>query len=237
MKLMIRKLSLVSIAALALSGAAHAQIVYSNDFETTTGGFSTGALVSHPNTANPLGPTSQFLGLFSDNTATTLTLTGLTPGQVYDLTLDLLVKATWDGNAPVVGPDVWRVRADGNTLVDTTFSNVTGSNQSFSSNGYIGGPGNYAPGTNASVVNNDPDINNRYAIYKFDKVALPQLEFTPATDTVTLSFEGQGLQGVPDESWALDNVVVAGKGNAIPEPGTLALAGLGALALLRRRRK
>jgi hypothetical protein len=233
---MINKLVLAGVVGLVFAGVAQAQIVYSNDFEATTGGFTTGALVSHPNTANPAGPTSQFLGLFSDSTATSLTLTGLTPGTVYDLTLDLLVKATWDGNTAVVGPDVWRVRAGGSTLVDTTFSNVTGSNQSFSSNGYIGA-GNYAPGTNASVVNNDPDINNRYSIYKFDKIALPQLEFTPATDTVTLTFEGQGLQGVPDESWGIDNVKVAGRGNVIPEPGTLALAGLGALALLRRRRK
>jgi hypothetical protein len=233
---MTNKFSLALVAGLALAGSAHAQIIYSNDFETATNGFTTGSLVSHPNTANPAGATSKFLGLFSNN-STSLTLTGLTPGNVYDVTLDLLVKATWDGNAPVVGPDVWRVTAGGSTLVDTTFSNVTGSYQSFSSNGYIGGPGNYAPGTNASVVNNDPDINNRYSIYKFDKIALPQIEFTPATSTVTLSFEGQGLQGVPDESWALDNVVVSGRGNAIPEPGTLALAGLGALVLLRRRRK
>ena len=234
---MTNKVFLAALAIPALAGNARAQIVYANDFEVTTGSFTAGGLISHPKTADALGPTSKFLGLFSDNTATTLTLTGLTPGNVYDLTLDLLVKATWDGNALVVGPDVWRVRADGNTLVNTTFSNVTGSNQSFSSNGYIGGPGNYAPGTSASVVNNAPNINNRYSIYKFDKIALPQLEFTPATNTVVLSFEGQGLQGVSDESWALDNVVVTRRGNAIPEPGTLVLVGLGALAFLRRCRR
>ncbi len=234
---MVRKISLVAGLVAALTGTARAQIVYSSDFETNTGGFSAGAQVSHPITANLAGSTSQFLGLFSNSPATVLTLTGLTPGSVYDLTLDLLIKGSWDGNDAIFGPDVWRVKADGNTLVDTTFANVPGFTQSFSSNGYIGGPGNFAPGTNAAVVNNDPDIFTRYSIYKFDKLGLPEIEFTAATDTVILSFEGANLQGVADESWAIDNVVVAGKTNAIPEPATLALVGLGALSLLRRRRK
>jgi PEP-CTERM motif len=234
---MTQKAILTIFATLAMGAGAQAQIVYSNDFETTTGGFSNGALVSHPITANPLGATSKFLGLFSDNTATQLTLTGLTPGSVYDLTLDLLIRGSWDGNSPTVGPDVWRVKAGGSTVVDTTFSNVTGSSQSFSRNGYIGGPGNFAPGTDASVNNSNPDVFSRYTIYKFDKIALPQIEFTPATSSLVITFEGANLQGVADESWALDNVKVTGRGSAIPEPGTLALVGLGALALLRRRRK
>jgi PEP-CTERM motif len=228
---------LTLVATLALGAGAQAQVVYSNDFETTTGGFTAGSLVSHANTANPAGATSKFLGFFSDSTATKLTLSGLTPGSVYDLTFDLLIKGSWDGNTAGVGPDIWRVLAGGSTLVDTTFSNISSSNQSFSSAGYIGGPGNLAAQSNASVVYNDPDIFSRYSIYKFDKIALPQLEFTPAASTVELTFAGSNLQGLPDESWAIDNIQVAGRGNAIPEPTTLALAGLGALALLRRRRK
>lgn len=226
-----------TLVVLALGAGAQAQVVYSNDFEANTGGFTNGIRVNHSISNNPAGPLSSFLGLFSDNTATQLTLTGLTPGTVYDLTLDLLIRGSWDGNTAGVGPDVWRVRADGSTLVDTTFSNIVGSNQSFSSNGYIGGPGNYAPGTSASVLYDNPDIFQRYAIYKFDKVALPQLEFTPATSTVTLSFEGNNLQGVPDEAWAIDNVKVAARPSAIPEPGALALVTLGVVGLALRRRK
>ncbi|WP_309715106.1 PEP-CTERM sorting domain-containing protein [Armatimonas sp.] len=234
---MTNKISLTLVAGLALSGSAQAQIAYSNDFETTTGGFTAGALVSHPNTANPAGATSQFLGLFSDNSSTSLTLSGLVPGDLYDLTLDLLVRGSWDGNNSSVGPDVWRVTAAGGPLVDTTFSNVSGSNQSFSSNGYIG-VASYAPGTDAEFINTDVyGIYDGYALYKFDGVSNPQLEFTAASGTVILDFAGQNLQGVPDESWAIDNVVVSRRGNVIPEPGTLALVGLGALALLRRRRK
>jgi hypothetical protein len=231
------KISLALVAGLVLAGSAQAQIVYSNDFEATTGGFTAGSLVSHPNTADPSGAASQFLGLFSDNSSTSLTLSGLVPGDLYNLTLDLLVKGSWDGNDSSVGPDVWRVTADGGILAETTFSNVSGSDQSFSSNGYIG-MASYAPGTDAEFSNADVyGIFDGYALYKFDGVSNPQLEFTAASDTVTLDFAGHNLQGVPDESWAIDNVVVSGRGNAIPEPGTLALVGLGALALLRRCRK
>jgi PEP-CTERM motif len=235
------KLSLALAAALALAGSAQAQIVFSNDFETTLAGFSTDALTNHPNTADPAGATSRFLGLFSDNTATTLTLTGLVPGDLYDLTLDLLVKGSWDGNDGTFGPDVWRVLADGGVLVETTFSNVEGSNQSFAPGSSIG-VADYAPGTGAEFANADVyGIFDGYSLYKFDGVSNPQIEFTAASDTVTLTFEGQNLQGINDESWGIDNVTVTGQGqsNAIPEPGTLALVGLGALALkcLRRRRK
>lgn len=233
---MMNKVFLAALTTLALATGVRAQILYANDFEATEGGFTSGARVSHPNTADPSGATSQFLGLFSDNAATTLTLAGLVPGSLYNLTLDLLVKGSWDGNTAVVGPDLWRVRADGGVLVETTFSNVSGSNQSFAPGNRIA-PGDSAPGTGAEFSNADIfGIFDGYSLYKFDAVSNPQIEFTAVGDTVVLTFEGQNLQGVSDESWALDNVVVTGPGNAVPEPGTLLLAGLGTLALLRRRR-
>ncbi|WP_395088594.1 PEP-CTERM sorting domain-containing protein [Armatimonas sp.] len=237
---MTNKVFLTALATLALAGGARAQIVYANDFEATEGGFTVGGLVSHPNTTNALGATSQFLGLFSDNLATTLTLTGLVPGTLYDLTLDLLVKGSWDGNDGVVGPDIWRVMAGGGVLVETTFSNVAGSNQSFSPGNSIG-VANNVPGTGAEFSNADVyGIFDGYSLYRFDAVSNPQIEFTAASDTVVLTFEGQNLQGVSDESWAIDNVAVTGPGggpgNAIPEPGALALATLGGLALLCRRK-
>ena len=57
-------LALTTLVALALAGSAQAQIVYSNDFETTTGGFTAGSQVSLPNTTDIAGATSQFLGIF-----------------------------------------------------------------------------------------------------------------------------------------------------------------------------
>jgi len=57
-----------------------------------------------------------------------------------------------------------------------------------------------------------------------------------ATDTLTIDFEfGLGAINPTGGSWEIDNIIV--KTTVVPEPSTFALAGLGAAALLIRRRK
>ena len=69
------------------------------------------------------GVFSQFSGRFA-NQAQSLNLSGLVAGQAVTLTFDLYVLDSWDGsNRTGAGPDVFRVQADGTTLMSDTFTN------------------------------------------------------------------------------------------------------------------
>src|SRR5262249_8466586 len=72
------------------------------------------------------GTFTQFSGRFSAG-GQTLTLTGLTPGQAYNLFFDLYVLDSWDG-AGNPGPDRFEVSVDGQSLMNDTFSNYSVAN-------------------------------------------------------------------------------------------------------------
>ncbi len=69
------------------------------------------------------------------------------------------------------------------------------------------------------------------SVYRFD------FTFASSTDSLLLNFLGSGLQGIDDESWGLDNVMVSVQSDASPvsEPPALALFGLGIAALIARK--
>src|SRR5262249_12361547 len=56
---------------------------------------------------------SRFSGRFSNNASQTLNLSGLSAGQSYTLSFDLLVLDSWDGNNLSAGPDLIDVSVDG----------------------------------------------------------------------------------------------------------------------------
>lgn len=241
----VRLAALTALAALA--SPAPAAIVYSNDFEANTAGFDTASTTTLQTTADPAGPTSTYLGRFSNDSAV-LSLTGLTVGAQYTVAFDLFIGASWDGNNVGVGPDEWLLTVGGatpETLVNTTFQNLNASEQAqgqnYSDTNPIGA-GSFAAQTGADVAYfSAPSFFDRYAIYYFSHGAgNPVLTFTATGANVTLTFAGNNLQDVGDEFWALDNVVVTGPAaNAVPAPGGLGLLAVGGLGLqagrLRRR--
>lgn len=229
--------SITTVTSLAMAGPVRASVVYSNDFETGAAGFSNTSRAVLPTDASG-GTNSTFLGRFS-NDSVTLSLAGLTTGSVYTVQFDLFIGATWDGDYPGYGgPDVWRLKAGAETLVDAVFANGDAT-QTYSDATPIGSS-SQAQRTGADVVRLAASFSDYYTIYYFGHGAgNPILTFTATGSTVDLTFAGVGLQGVGDEYWAIDNVTVASV-SAIPEPASLAMLALGGLAAgvaVRRSRR
>lgn len=138
---------------------------------------------------------TRVLGRFTNQTVT-LTL-DVDPGVPHALVFDLYCLDSWDGNNRRWGPDWFIVTIDGRTVLRETFG--TWSNHSFP-----GWPAvwNMALGGSSRWV--DDVYYNMF------------LEFTPESDSVTISFRGQNLQRSSDESWALDRVRVLPLADAEP---------------------
>lgn len=218
----------VALTALGLAAPAHAALIYQNDFEAGLAAeFSPAPITVAPNSS------TKFLGQFSGDgpTGTTLTLTGIGAHDAITLSLDLYIIHSWDGNGNQgSGPDQLKFTADSTTLLDANFANRDGSLQTYSDATPLGG-GPFAAKTSA-----DAESTLGYSWF-FGTDTTYNLSFTFAHtgDSLVVDFTGIGIQGAGDESWGLDNFRVST--DVVPEPGSLCALGLGALAVLRRRRR
>lgn len=218
------KRSLFVLGSLATVVSAQAVVVYQNDFQSNANGFSNGPLTLAPNAS------TQFLGRFSNDT-TTLTLNGLAAHTDITLSLDVYIIHSWDGNGGSGnGPDTLRFAADGTDLLNANFSNWSSPMQSYSDATPLGG------GPFAFRTDNDGLTTLGYNdFFGTDTLYRMSFTFSHTASNLVLDFQGLGLQGVGDESWGIDNVVVSA--TPVPEPMTLSALALGGMALLRRRRK
>ena len=214
---------------LAATSAANAQTtVYSNDFtDGALNGFVGGAVTTSPNGQNFLG---RFAGS-SAPTGTALSLTGLDAHSTVTLSLRVSVIHSWDGSTGP-GPDTLRFRADGVDLLNATFANLDGSQQTYSDATPLGNAGQTAARTGMDVENYLGYPTFYYTDASYDL----SFTFAHSASTLNLTFDGLNLQDLSDESWGIDNVVVRTDG-VVPEPASLAAVGLGVAALLRRRRR
>ncbi|MGA2863269.1 MAG: FG-GAP-like repeat-containing protein [Verrucomicrobiota bacterium] len=189
-----RALAASEISAIFNAGAAGkcavlagASVPYFTDFEAGAG----------PEWMQPLTDNSESLGFtrFSgrfNNGFQMVTLTNLVPGQAYTVGFDLYLIDSWDGNGD---GDYFNVNINGTQLFHQTFSNYNG-NPPNSPQSYPGQPdeGRANFGFNPSWVD---------AIYR--NVEIP---FIASNAIVQVSFGGQGLEDMNNESWGLDNVGV-----------------------------
>jgi hypothetical protein len=182
------------------------EIVYANDFSQGAGGGSSkGPVVAAWSSAAtdfaPTGRYGPFLGQFG-NSAVTLTLTGLPPHSSVSLSLKLFVIRSWAGNIdiPEYGPDLWEFGAvAGPLFLRTTFSNHLDHGQSF--------PGSYP--SSFPAQSGALEINTLGYDFFGDTIYQLERTFAHSGSTLTLYFAGSGLQNISDESWGLDDIVVA----------------------------
>jgi Concanavalin A-like lectin/glucanases superfamily len=171
------------------------RVVYSNDFETTSGREWSPAFTD----TTPNGR-QRFLGQFG-NDSVVLTLTGLPAHQSVLVTFDLYILRTWDGDCG----DTWQLGlVDGRTLFRTTFSNMHefGHRQA-----YPGvSPGGSHPARTGAHERNT--LGYRHGGKARDSVYKLAFTFEHADRDLRLNFKGLGLQDLADESWGLDNVRV-----------------------------
>jgi hypothetical protein len=237
----------------AISRSASATTVYTNDFESNTTGFSNAGVLpaltrtSLPTDGGGLSSPNQsmWLGRLGEGVAKStankeivdLTLSGLTPGQVYTVAFDLLIGASWDGAASGYGTDAWYFSVDGIRVVDTMFSNGDQgidygaySPQRYTDTNYANPNGpDVAAFTGAEFFRKDgPGYSGYYGIYYFSHgTGNPILTFTAGGASATLEWArysgGQNFGDSADEYWALDNVVVS----SVPEPSSIVIAAFG----------
>lgn len=223
------KTSFCGVVLGALAVASQAVTVYQNDFEAGSAPeFSPAPITTAPNAS------TKFLGEFGD-TGTTLSLSGLAAHDTITLNFDLYIIHSWDGTGNLgFGPDGLTFTADSTTLLSATFGNRNGVLQSYSDATPLGG------GPFAAMTDTDAGNILGYNDF-FGTSSVYNLSFTFAHSASTLSvnfnWSGAGFEGISNESWGLDNFLVDASSQPVPEPATLAALGLGAVALLRRKRK
>jgi hypothetical protein len=179
--------------------------VYSNDFETGDLSNITNGVISQFNGSSVLGRYSK--GFFI------LTLNNLPQHDLISVSFDLYIHDNWRGSLLPDGPEIWQMLIDGNTYINTTFSN------------FGCAPGNICPPQ--SYPDNYPNNYNnpRTGAYRTDLPGACSLQTSPNGTTmykITKTFRHSGktisvecLDNLDqkdyadpkcEKSWSVDNI-------------------------------
>jgi hypothetical protein len=186
-------------------GTPNYVVAENNDFSTSVGinwSFSTVSPVNIPNIQTYNG--EKVLGYLGNQQAT-YSLSNLAAHDSITVDFDLYIHDTWDGNSTYGGPDVWKMKIDNNTIINTTFSNLQWgpADQAYPNN---------IPAVNprytGSVTNNLPAACNLGGGSPSTKYHISRTVAHTAT-TFSLVLEALGLENLCNESWSIDNFNVA----------------------------
>ena len=228
------KLPITLLAALGAAASAHAQIVYTQNFEAPVGAEWSNTTTS----VTPIGARA-FLGEFGNQTVS-LDLTGLPAHGQVTISFDLFAIRTWDGNGTGPGDEDNFIVRLGDGVTQTDALNTTFSNE----NNPLGTLFQAYPDSLASALTHPQktgadEINSLGYTFGGDPTdTVYNLSFTVAHTSTDFRADFQGIlnQAIGDESWGLDNVTVSV--SAVPEPGEYAAVfglGLAGVAAWRRR--
>jgi hypothetical protein len=174
-----------------------------------------------------LGPTgNQFGGQFlrsATANVVTLQLNGLPTHDRLSLGFLFAAIDSLDGTGSFPSGDFFRIDIDGVTVFRESFANALASQVQ----SYLPPPGVEL----ARRVDLGFTQGGFYLDSAYNLAADPQFAgIAHSASSVTISFqiEGQGVQSIDDESWAMDNLRVEVSG--VPEPGSWALSLVGLLA-------
>ncbi len=187
-------------------GPQQQQTVYTNNFENADLSNISGAITSFYNQSTVLGRYNK--GGFE------LKLKDLPRHDVIEVTFDLYIHDSWDGNGILPdGPDIWRFSMEGNTFINTTFSNkvcpFTCFPQSYPFN-YLNSnqqPKNGALRTDLPGVclwETDPNGTSSYSITRRMSHKSPAFSMRCVDELVQPNTADQ----LCDESWSVDNLVI-----------------------------
>ena len=185
--------------------------IYSNDFES-------GNLVNMTGGILELYNGSHVLGRYN-NASFELNLQNLPKHQLVEISFDLYIHDSWDGNLSGDfgrnGPDIWKLLVDGDSYINTTFSNsdcgtdIFCNPQSYPSN-YINNNNNPKSGATDKLL---PGVCHRATeiggttLYKIRKVV------NHTANSISIKCLDQLVQTNSDdpkcdESWSVDNIKV-----------------------------
>lgn len=223
--LKLKLLSTLALCAISLPAA----VIYSENFESVAAG-TPPAVYSGSNIAvestggfSAFGFGSQHLrNSGSGAPSTVLSLSGLAPHNTLTVSFDLIVWDSMDAGK------VFNVSLDGSTLIGGVDTSNYGPSDAFA------GPGTLVSGSATGF--SLPNFGNN-GQFRDQGRRIVNLNLAHSASTLTLNFfySGVGVTGGSDESWGIDNIVISDNNPAptsgVPEPSTLALAGLALAAV------
>jgi len=176
-------------------------VVYNNDFETGNLANITNGVITPFNGSAVLGRYNK--GNFA------LALNNLPAHDMITISFDLYIHDTWWGNSTApLGPDIWQMKVDGNTYINTTFSNYPCAAGNFCPpqsypasypNSYndpkTGAYRTDLPG--ACIMANTPNWTTQYKIVQ---------TFKHSNSTLLLQCLDQLPETMCDQSWSVDNI-------------------------------
>lgn len=236
--------SALILAASAAVATAAPTVVFQTDFNgALPATISPGtALLTGVQGYAGLGSTgNQFSGNFlrsATGNTVKLQLNGLPAHDTISLGFLFAAIDSLDGTGTFPAGDFFKIVFDGVTLFSESFANALESQIQ-----------SYVPPAGVELArraNLGFTVSGVHTDSAYDLGADPRFSnFAHSASSATIEFFifGPGNQSLEDESWAMDNLTVSvrtvnpGPGNNVPEPGSLALLGLGlsSLVFLRRR--